>query len=120
MWAYRPEDGGCVVTTTIFSASQQRLSVRGPYLDQDLHDVLTALETFGRGCPRLLLEVTGVGLMPRPVAGSLLRSCERLGSVGVGVRVCARPSGAVARMLEVVRGDLDEGAKHRALDRKAR
>jgi hypothetical protein len=107
------------MATIILSAAQQRLSGRGPWLDRDLHHLLTALETFRHSCPQIVLDITGVEVMPRPMAESLLRSCRRLESAGVTVRVCARPDGAVERMLQVVRGELEVPADRVALEQEA-
>jgi hypothetical protein len=79
------------VATIVFSSSDQRLTVRGPYLDDDLTHLIDALEAFGRTCPRLVLDVTRVGLMSRPAAESILRSCHRLEAEGRRVIVRARP-----------------------------
>jgi hypothetical protein len=50
--------GGTRVATIIFTSTQRRLSVRGPCLDGDVQHVVTALETFGRACPRFVLDMT--------------------------------------------------------------
>jgi anti-anti-sigma regulatory factor len=107
------------MATIIFSATQQRLSVRGPCLNRDFHHLLSALETFGQGCPQLVLDITGVAVMPRAMAESLLRSCRRLESAGIAVRLRVRPDGAVDRMLQVVRSELNVSADRVAAERKA-
>jgi hypothetical protein len=96
------------MATIIFTATQQRLTVRGPCPESELSHLVGALEAFGRTCPRLVLDVTHVGVMSRPVAESILRACHRLEADGARVIVRARPDSAVDRMFRAVRDDLTD------------
>lgn len=96
------------VTTLIFSAAHHRLTVRGPVLDGDLRHLSDALETFGRSCPGLVLDLTHVRVVSRQVAESVARSCRSLQLEGISVLVWTRPHSAADRMLHFVREDQDE------------
>jgi hypothetical protein len=94
------------VATIIFTATHQRVTVTGPCLDGDLTHLVDAVAAFGRTCPRLVLDVTRVGLMSRPVAEAILGSCDKLEAQGRRLIVHARPGSAVERMLDKVRDDM--------------
>jgi hypothetical protein len=102
------------VATIIFTATHQRVTVTGPCLEEDLAHLVDAVEAFGRTCPRLVLDVTRVGLVSRPVAESILGCCARLEAQGRPVIVRARPESAVERMFEVVRDDMEYRRAERA------
>src|SRR3954452_13366832 len=109
------------MATIIFSAAQPRLSVRGPWLDRDLQHLLTALETFRHSCPQLVREITGVGGDTSPHGGVvpavlLAAAVGRCHSQGLD---CACPDGAVERMLQVTRGELEVPADRVVLEQKA-
>jgi len=90
----------------IFTASQQRLEVRGPCLEADQRHLVDALEAFGRTTPALVLDLRRVSVMSWAVAESVLLACERMGRRGVQVQLRMKATSPVDRMVEAVRDSL--------------
>jgi hypothetical protein len=90
------------MATIIFTAASRRLSVRGPFGGSDVDVLVDAVQTFSRTCPGLVLDLSRVSAVSRPVAESIVRCCEAGDGHGRPVRIRLRPESAVERMFRVV------------------
>jgi anti-anti-sigma regulatory factor len=87
----------------IVTAGQERLTLRGACLDDDLRHVVGILEALRCPYPELTLDLSRVSVMSWSVAETILRKCTRMEADGGHVVLRTRGGGAVERMLEAVR-----------------
>jgi len=100
------------MSTIIFTASRDPVTVRGPSLEADLRYLLDALRCVGPTAESLILDLTHVDALSRHATVLLLQTCSEVTARGIELRVTTRPGSPAERMVTDVRANGDRCRLH--------